>query len=338
MSRDSVLSGEQALTDYFAALLDESEELELAQEINAQVIAEVSHDSQFVPQLKPVVSEEKILEVSGPDFLPIPNLDDVERLLKQLESSNPVAEIEHVEDIIEENTRKVVEELHHQEELEQQATTHKIVVEDEVQGWDVDTLDTTADEVHVAEEIKEIAEPVDTEIVEQVSEVAQSGGGGSEFGHWEGVQRTSNFQVLYFEVNGVTFAVPLDELGGIHRITELNHLIGRPKWYLGLQTNRDAQLDVVDTARWVMADKLSGDEHKESYEYIVMLGESTWGLACGQLKGTELLDCDKVRWREHVGKRPWLAGMVKEKMCALIHVEALVAMLKAGLDVKALDK
>ncbi len=32
-----------------------------------------------------------------------------------------------------------------------------------------------------------------------------------------------------------------------------------------------------------------------------------------------------------------LAGMVKEKMCALIHVEALITMLNAGLDVKALD-
>jgi purine-binding chemotaxis protein CheW len=29
--------------------------------------------------------------------------------------------------------------------------------------------------------------------------------------------------------------------------------------------------------------------------------------------------------------------MVKEKMCALIHVEALIAMLNAGLDVKALS-
>uniref|UniRef100_UPI001B30337D chemotaxis protein CheW n=5 Tax=Vibrio TaxID=662 RepID=UPI001B30337D len=142
---------------------------------------------------------------------------------------------------------------------------------------------------------------------------------------------------LYFDVNGVTFAVPLDELGGIHRLEELSHIIGKPAWYLGLQTNRDSQLDVVDTAKWVMSEKLSGDEYKENYQYIVMLGESLWGLAGTELKGTELLNTDKVRWREMAGKRPWLAGMVKEKMCALIHVEALIAMLNAGLDVKALS-
>jgi purine-binding chemotaxis protein CheW len=69
-----------------------------------------------------------------------------------------------------------------------------------------------------------------------------------------------------------------------------------------------------------------------------MLGESFWGLACGELKGTELIAPNEVRWRETAGKRPWLAGMVKEKMCALIHVEALIRMLNAGQDVKALDK
>ncbi|MCV5916896.1 chemotaxis protein CheW, partial [Escherichia coli] len=99
---------------------------------------------------------------------------------------------------------------------------------------------------------------------------------------WEGTQRSEDFQVLYFDVNEVTFAVPLDELGGIHRITELNHLIGRPAWYLGLQTNREQQFDVVDTAKWVMADKLRGDEYKDNYQYVVMLGESMWGLASNQ--------------------------------------------------------
>ncbi len=86
-----------------------------------------------------------------------------------------------------------------------------------------------------------------------------------------------------------------------------------------------------------MSERLTSDEYKAEYAYIVMLGLSSWGLAATELKGTELLSTEKVRWREHSGKRPWLAGMVKEKMCALIHVEALIKMLEAGLDVKALD-
>jgi purine-binding chemotaxis protein CheW len=104
-----------------------------------------------------------------------------------------------------------------------------------------------------------------------------------------------------------------------------------------LQTSRDSQLDVVDTAKWVMPEKLQDDLYKDEYQYIVMLGQSNWGLASNQLKGTELLELEAIRWRKNAGKRPWLAGMVKEKMCALVHVDALIEMLKSGLDAQALN-
>ncbi|HIF9408888.1 TPA: chemotaxis protein CheW [Photobacterium damselae] len=153
---------------------------------------------------------------------------------------------------------------------------------------------------------------------------------------WQGQFTSSSFQALFFEVNGVMFAVALEKLGGIHRLGELNHLLGRPKWYLGLQSSPSLQLDVVDTARWVMSDKLRNDDYLENYQYIVMLGESRWGLACDQLHGTQTLLSTDIQWREQAGKRPWLAGMVKEKMCALIHVSEMITMLNQGWDVKAL--
>nr|WP_087021619.1 chemotaxis protein CheW [Thaumasiovibrio subtropicus] len=153
---------------------------------------------------------------------------------------------------------------------------------------------------------------------------------------WDNIQPDGDFQVLFFEVNDVTFAVPLAQLGGIHRLEQLNNLPGKPPWYLGLHTTRNQQFDVVDTAYWAMPDMLIGDEYKENYSYIVMLGASRWGMACDALQGTQTLTGNNIRWREQAGKRPWLAGMVKEKMCALIHVEALIAMLNAGLDVKAM--
>ena len=147
------------------------------------------------------------------------------------------------------------------------------------------------------------------------------------------IHQGDEFQALFFEVNGVIFAVPLTELGGIHQLGDVNRLLGRPPWYLGLMSSREHQLDVVDTACWAMPDKLDGEEYREQYKYVVVLGESSWGLACNTLLGTETLSEHSVRWREKAGKRPWLAGMVKEKMCALIHVSELISMLKAGLDV-----
>lgn len=304
----ALISSEQALNDYFTALLDEeTADLELTQ-IKEEAVLELAPVVQSVPNKSYFEAEVEELE--------LPNLEDVQRLLSQLESSNPVADLD-LEQILEENTAKIAR---------TEVTAPPVTVVDEIQEWDIETDSDYLEAQILAEEELEPAylnvEPeievsvaeVEPEVVVDTVPTLETQTGGNKLGTWTNTIREKDFQVLYFDVNGVTFAVPLDELGGIHRMTTLNHLIGRPAWYLGLQTNRDSQLDVVDTAKWVMAEKLHNDSYKQAYQYIVMLGESAWGLASTQLMGTELLSTDKVRWREQVGKRPWLAGMVKEKI------------------------
>lgn len=148
---------------------------------------------------------------------------------------------------------------------------------------------------------------------------------------WENIDTGKEFQALFFEVAGVTFAVPLTELGGIHQMGEVSSLFGQPDWYRGIMTSREQKMNVVDTAQWVMP-----GQHLEipDYKYLIMLGESPWGLACHHLKGTELLHRDQVKWRHQEGKRPWLAGMVKEKMCALLHVRELLLLLERGVNIE----
>jgi purine-binding chemotaxis protein CheW len=118
---------------------------------------------------------------------------------------------------------------------------------------------------------------------------------------WENIDTGKEFQALFFEVAGVTFAVPLTELGGIHQLGEVSSLFGQPDWYRGIMTSREQKMNVVDTAQWVMP-----GQHLDiaDYKYLIMLGESPWGLACHHLKGTELLYRDQVKWRHQEGKRP----------------------------------
>ncbi len=140
------------------------------------------------------------------------------------------------------------------------------------------------------------------------------------------------FQALFFKVAGLTLAVPLITLGGIHQLDKIGPLFGKPSWFKGVMLHREEKLNVVDTAQWVMPEKydqsLSDALH---YRYLIMLGESQWGLASESLVNTVTLTKADVKWREAQGKRPWLAGMVKEKMCALIDVYQLIAMLNNGL-------
>ncbi|KMT65501.1 chemotaxis protein CheW [Catenovulum maritimum] len=142
-----------------------------------------------------------------------------------------------------------------------------------------------------------------------------------------------DFQALFFQVSGLTLAVPLTELGGIHNMTEVSPLFGKPKWYMGLMVHREQKLNVVDSALWVMPEKYDKDlEDSLNYQYLIMLGESNWGLACESLINTVTLSQNDIKWRANQGKRPWLAGLVKEKMCALLDVDNLIFLLEQGLD------
>lgn len=141
-----------------------------------------------------------------------------------------------------------------------------------------------------------------------------------------------DFQVLFFEIAGLTLAVPLVSLGGIIRLESLNHIIGRPDWYLGLQTYRGEQINVVDTCAWVMPEHIDKDSvESKNYQYVVQLAKSNWGLACESLLNATRIDKSQVNWRTRLGKRPWLAGVVKEQMCGILNVDALITMLDAGL-------
>ncbi|GGI71533.1 chemotaxis protein CheW [Shewanella hanedai] len=140
------------------------------------------------------------------------------------------------------------------------------------------------------------------------------------------------FQVLFFKVAGLTLAVPLVSLGGIVKLDRLNHIMGRPSWYKGVQTHRDSQLNVVDTCAWVMPEKYD-DALAESvnYQYVVLLEDSNWGLTCESLVNSVKIMKSDVNWRSKSGKRPWLAGVVKEQMCGILHVHALIELLNSGL-------
>ncbi len=330
MSSHDVLSSEQALDEYFGALLDEAVEAENLGKPESLTPEPPSVEPEPELARQPAKVAAMPFRESHTPELEAPNLEDVERLLSQLESTNVVDELD-IDDILAQNTIDIASQT--KPTLTQESPL--LIEEEEVQNWAIEEPAGEATQLEskpVHANLEDVIEAEPQVVTEPKTQV-----GLDRLTAWESTQRADDFQVLYFDVNEVLFAVPLDELGGIHRISELNHLIGKPTWYLGLQTNREQKFDVVDTAKWVMADKLLGEEYKDNYQYVVMLGQSSWGLASNQLMGTETLNADKVRWREKAGKRPWLAGMVKEKMCALIHVKALVEMLNAGLDVKSMN-
>lgn len=145
--------------------------------------------------------------------------------------------------------------------------------------------------------------------------------------------RKGRFQALFFTVAGLKVALPLKALGGIHKIMPVSSLPGQPQWLKGVMLYREQKINVVDTALWVMPEKYDQElAEKLNYQYVIMLGNSHWGLACDTLVNTIALEQDEVKWRETEGKRPWLAGLIKQHMCALLDVDALIALLAKGMN------
>ncbi|CAM2957758.1 chemotaxis protein CheW [Moritella viscosa] len=160
----------------------------------------------------------------------------------------------------------------------------------------------------------------DVEIVQESEPVEQ----------WKNIELEEHFQALFFEVAGVIFAVPLTELGGIHQNETVSSLFGKPDWYLGLMQHREQKLSVVDTALWVMPEQNMGEI---DYKYQIQLSQSNWVLGCESLHGTETLNSNDIKWRSTPGSRPWLAGMVKSRMCVLLHVTEMIKLLDNGINI-----
>ncbi|MEX2474335.1 chemotaxis protein CheW [Marinobacter sp.] len=135
------------------------------------------------------------------------------------------------------------------------------------------------------------------------------------------------FECLIFTVAGLQLAVPLILLGAIHRIEEsIKPIPGSPRWYMGIRADRDHNLRVVDTAEWIMADRVPADA-RDNYRFVIRLDNSEWGLACDDVAQSFTLKPDDVRWRTGRSKRPWLAGTVVNHMCALVDVRSMADLL-----------
>lgn len=144
----------------------------------------------------------------------------------------------------------------------------------------------------------------------------------------------NRFQCLSFQVAGVTLAAPLEMLDGIVELTEsITELPGYAPWVMGLLPNRGKNVQVVDVAKIIMpVDRLATIvSAKERTKYLVLIDGGKFGLAADSISEVLNLDPSDVRWGLKNSRRPWLAGTVVDKMCALLEMEQLCLQLQTGL-------
>lgn len=184
----------------------------------------------------------------------------------------------------------------------------------------VEALPTTST-AGVADDKEQIAESVDTT---QTAPDSVSTSEWLENGRPAWAQQ--RFECLLFTVSGLTLAVPLVELGAIYSIgDEITPIFGQADWFLGLLSVKDRNIRAVNTAKVVMPERYS-TASDERFSYVITINGVDWGLAVDSVSEAIALEPDDVRWRSSRSKRPWLAGTVIDKMCALLDVSQLAAM------------
>lgn len=131
-------------------------------------------------------------------------------------------------------------------------------------------------------------------------------------------------------VQQISDAAPLHELGGIMPLSDkLQPMAAQADWFMGLIRWNGRTIRVVDTARFVMPERIGGEQALD-YQSVVVLGDSHWALAVNNADQSVHLQPADIRWRKIPGKRPWLAGTVLEHLCALLDVDVLITMLDAS--------
>ena len=139
-------------------------------------------------------------------------------------------------------------------------------------------------------------------------------------------------ECLLFSVAGLKLAVPLPLLGSVHELEEdqeLTPLFGQPSWYLGMLNTEQGHVQVIDTASFIMPER-EASLKEQGFRYLIQLDRSPWVMACQSIDDTVRLDASEIKWRGDRSKRPWLAGTVIDKMCALLDVSGLLELVETS--------
>jgi len=126
----------------------------------------------------------------------------------------------------------------------------------------------------------------------------------------------SSFQSLSFRAAGVEFSLPLVCMKRIVRLDKpLTRLPGLPAWHLGLLSLRGEKVGVIDLARL-----LHGGESAQSNrnDYVLILDDGRWGLACEQLGQAARLEVPDIRWRQARGKPRFMEGVIEKSLTPLL--------------------
>ncbi len=166
----------------------------------------------------------------------------------------------------------------------------------------LETLSTTIEENHEAEEVQHSAAASSTDYDFPI-------------------------QCLMFRVGDNKLCIPLIKMGSVLPWTEnLTQLPYMPKWFMGLLKYRGKNVRVADTAKLLKIDDSPGNIEERR---ILVFGQESWAIVCDEIGEVVQLKHDDVQWSAHKNKGLSL-GTVKQSLAILLDPIKLLKRLNNG--------
>lgn len=134
----------------------------------------------------------------------------------------------------------------------------------------------------------------------------------------------TSFQYLFFSVSEMALAAPLTSLREIVKYDSrlLRKLPGQPLWSQGIIDHRGEIINLVDPGTIIMTDY--HHDATRPYRYIILTDIPAIGFLCHDIDDMSRLDPENIRWYQNRTKRPWLAGIHKQRLCTVIDIQRLL--------------
>jgi len=142
------------------------------------------------------------------------------------------------------------------------------------------------------------------------------------------------FQTLFIDIDGMDIAIPMEAMSGIRKYPEqLTQFPNTASWIDGTFKSHGQNIQVINARKLFQLSQnreIDAGEKLKKPEFIVQIGDGRWGLACHSADRAIMLEPNQVRWSGSERRRPWLLGMIKKHLCALLDGEEFIKYLDNG--------
>jgi hypothetical protein len=141
--------------------------------------------------------------------------------------------------------------------------------------------------------------------------------------HWAQQQ----FDAIIICSRGHHFVVPLQELLSVGLLSGAQASQFYDTEALSINTGGgDGPAHIAHIAKLLLLEEYQG-ESPERLAYLLVLKDSSWGLAVDSVSDRLQVDPDAVHWQMDRGNRPWLAGSLFESHYPLLDLRQLLPVL-----------